>query len=166
MLYSKGYSPQFIVQLIPFAVLLLPNLRGVSYVILLDVINFLEGTVYFIVLPQQHWLLVATVLLRTLIIVALTVEYCFVLFRLAPRHCGALQRRASAAFLVCVALVLGAMIYPLGRAYFSSRQQSEQSGAVVQVAQAGDTPESWGALSTRLANGFRPQLYDGSQTPR
>jgi hypothetical protein len=166
MLYSKGYSPQFIVQLIPFAVLLLPNLRGVSYVILLDVINFLEGTVYFIVLPQEHWLLVATVLLRTLILVALTVEYGFILFGLAPKDLGDVQRKASAGFLVSVALVLCAMIYPLGRAYVSSRQQSEQSGAVVELAQAAVPSERWDVSSLQGANGPLLRWYDASQNPR
>jgi hypothetical protein len=124
MLYSKGYSPQFIVQLIPFAVLLLPNLRGVSYVILLEVLNFLEGTVYFIMLPDERWLLVTTVVLRTLIILALSVEYGFLLFDISTTAVGRRQRKASAVFLVCVAVSLCLLLYPLAQAYVSSRAEA------------------------------------------
>jgi hypothetical protein len=132
-LYSKGYSPQFIVQLIPFAVLLMPNLRGISYVILLEVINFLEATVYFVVLPDQHWLLVATILFRTLLLLALCVEYGLILFKVAsPRLC-VLQRRASVALMVCIAVALCAMLRPLGQAYAASRYEAEEYRPAIEL---------------------------------
>jgi hypothetical protein len=133
-LYSKGYSPQFIVQLIPFAVLLLPSLKGVSYIILLDVLNFLEATVYFIMLPDQRWLLVTTVVLRTLLVLALTMEYGFILFDLRSPRVSRLHHRASTALLACVAVVLCLLIYPLGRAYVASRSQAEDYRPMVHVA--------------------------------
>jgi hypothetical protein len=129
-LYSKGFSPQFIVQLVPFAVLLLPSLRGISYLILLDVINFLEATVYFIMLPDERWLLVTTVVLRTLLFLALSFEYGFILFRVKSLRVTALHRRASIALLACVAATLCALVYPLGRAYFSPRRQAEVDSPV------------------------------------
>jgi len=124
-LYSKGYSPQFIVQLIPFAVLLLPSLKGISYLILLDVMNFLEATVYFVMLPDERWLLVTTVLLRTLLIIALSFEYGLILFDVRSARVTTLHRRASTALLVSVAVSLCALVYPLGQAYLSSRRQAE-----------------------------------------
>jgi len=124
-LYSKGYSPQFIVQLIPFAVLLLPSLKGISYLILLDVMNFLEATVYFIILPDERWLLVTTVLLRTLLIIALSLEYGLILFDVRSARVTTLHRRASTALLVCIGVSLCGLIYPLGQAYISSRRQAE-----------------------------------------
>jgi hypothetical protein len=127
-LYSKGWSPQFIVQLIPFAVLLLPSLKGVSYVILLDVINFLEATVYFIMLPDERWLLVTMVLLRTLLLIALSAEYGLILFDVRSPRITTLHRRASIALLVCILLSLCALVYPLGQAYASSRQGAEGYG--------------------------------------
>ena len=42
LLYSKGFSPQFLVYLLPFIVLLFPNRRGVAYSLLLTVLNVLE----------------------------------------------------------------------------------------------------------------------------
>jgi len=141
-LYSKGYSPQFIVQLIPFAVLLLPSLKGISYVLLLDVINFLEATVYFIMLPDARWLLVTTVILRTLLIVALSFEYGLVLFNVRSARVTTLHRRASIALLACVAVSLLALVYPLGQAYLSSRRQAQLSGPVSALARAQSAPEA------------------------
>jgi hypothetical protein len=124
-IYSKGYSPQFIVQLIPFAVLLLPGLKGVSYIILLDVINFLEATVYFIVLPGQSWLLVITVLFRTLLLIALCFEYGLMLFDVRSPRFVTLHGRASVALLVGVAVLLCALVIPMGQAYVSDRSQAD-----------------------------------------
>jgi hypothetical protein len=138
-LYSKGYSPQFIVQLIPFAVLLLPSLKGVSYVLLLEVVNFLEATIYFIVLPGERWLLVATVLLRTLLLLALSVEYGLILFDVDRPRVRILHHRASVAFLVCVVATLCAMLWPLGRAYSTTRYEAEEYRPVIEVIQARST---------------------------
>ena len=74
-LYFKGYSPQFLVMLLPFVILLLPGWRGVVYALLLSAINLAEFPIYFVLLPDQHWLLTGTVLLRTLILVVVGVEY-------------------------------------------------------------------------------------------
>ncbi len=134
--YSKGYSPQFIMQLIPFVVLLLPNLRGVFYIILLEWINFLEATIYFIVLPDQHWLLVTTILFRTLLLVALSVEYGFVLFDAISPRLRVFQRRGSVALLACVAVALCAMLYPLGQAYAAARYEAEEYRPVIEVIEA------------------------------
>jgi hypothetical protein len=80
MLYSKGYSPQFLVWLLPFLVLLLPNLRGAFYAILLSLANIIEANFYFIMFPSQHWLLAITVLLRTFLMLVSCGEYALLLF--------------------------------------------------------------------------------------
>jgi uncharacterized membrane protein YjjB (DUF3815 family) len=161
-LYSKGYSPQFIVQLIPFAVLLLPSLKGVSYIILLDVLNFLEATVYFIMLPDQRWLLVITVLLRTVLVLALSVEYGLILFDVKSPRVVRLHGRASAALLACVTVVLCLLIYPLGRAYIASRAQAEEDSPIVQVAPSEMPAAGQGVLGVeeRISEGFWPLAQD------
>jgi hypothetical protein len=73
--YLKGYSPQFLVWLLPFTILLLPGLRGVVYALLLSVVNLVESPLYFTVLPGQSWLLVGAVLARTGLLLLLSVEY-------------------------------------------------------------------------------------------
>jgi len=125
-LYSKGYSPQFLIQLIPFVVLLLPNLRGVIYILLLDTLNFLEATVYFIILPDERWLLVGTVLWRTLIILILCAEYSTTFFSL-PEEWGAHLRRRAFAALVVASLLLGLLGgYRLMGAYHRARYAQEE----------------------------------------
>ncbi len=151
ILYSKGYSPQFIVQLIPFAVLMLPNLRGVGYIILLDILNFLEATGFFIILPEQHWLLVITVLFRTLLIVALAVEYGLILFDVRRPRVVTLQRRSSAGLLICVTVALLVLLYPLGHAYRSSRYAAEQYRPVMDLLRAQSTPSQAGLILTDQA---------------
>ena len=74
-LYSKGWSPQFVVWVLAFLVLLTPNMHGIVLAITLMAINFVESTVFLLVLPNEHWLLVATVLLRTLLLVLLAGEW-------------------------------------------------------------------------------------------
>lgn len=75
LLYSKGWSPQFLVWVVAFVVLLLPTLRGISIVILLTLLNFVESFVYLILLPEQRWLLWATVIGRTLLLLILAVDF-------------------------------------------------------------------------------------------
>jgi hypothetical protein len=74
-LYLKGYSPQFLVWLLPFVILLLPGLRGVVYALLLSAANLVESPLYFTLLPDQTWLLTGAVLARTGLLVLLAVEY-------------------------------------------------------------------------------------------
>ncbi len=74
-LYSKGWSPQFLVWVLAFLVLLTPTMHGVVLAIVLTAINFAESTVYLLVLPAEHWILVATVLLRTLLLLLLAGEW-------------------------------------------------------------------------------------------
>jgi hypothetical protein len=61
--------------LLPFLLLLIPGWRGVAYALLLSIINLVEFPVYFVLLPGERWLLAGTVLLRTLIVLVVSVEY-------------------------------------------------------------------------------------------
>jgi hypothetical protein len=74
-LYSKGWSPQFVVWILAFLVLLTPSMQGIVLAIALTTINFAESTIFLLVLPQEQWLLVATVVARTLLLVLLAVEW-------------------------------------------------------------------------------------------
>ena len=130
-LYNKGYSPQFLIQLIPFVVLLLPHLRGVIYILLLDTLNFLEATVYFIMLPDERWLLVGTVLWRTLIILMLCAEYSTIFFSLSEERIAPLRRRAFTA-LVLASLLMGLLGgYRLTGAYHRVRYSQEEYRSMV-----------------------------------
>ena len=67
LLYSKGYSPQFIIYILPFVALLLPWPRAVGYAALLSVVNLLEWPIYHEWLGEVHWVLGAVVIARTLL---------------------------------------------------------------------------------------------------
>jgi hypothetical protein len=80
MLWSKGYSPQWLGWTLFFSALLLPNLRGVIYATILSFANIIEGNFYFIMFPQEHWLLAATVLIRTALFVVLAIEFLWLIW--------------------------------------------------------------------------------------
>lgn len=74
-LASKGYSPQWLGWALVFVAVLLPNLRGAFYAIVLSLANLIEANVFFIMVPDEHWLLMATVGLRTLSLILLAGEF-------------------------------------------------------------------------------------------
>jgi hypothetical protein len=103
LLYSRGYSPQFLVTILPFLILLLPGWRGVAYALLLSAINLVEYPIYFLLLPGEPWLLTGTILLRTLILVVTGVEFAAQVYDWqVPRRWW---RRLAAATVLLVALL-------------------------------------------------------------
>jgi hypothetical protein len=132
LLYSRGYSPQYIVTLLPWCVLLLPNLRGVLYTILLTAINFLEGTAYFIIFPEEHWLLVGTVLSRSVLILALTLEYGLIFFSLDSPWVERIKQRVFWALVALLLLAGCAAVYPLSKAYVENRYAQEEYQPVME----------------------------------
>ena len=74
-LYSKGWSPQFLVWILAFLVLLLPTVRGMAYAIMLSLINVVESNIFIILLPDEHWIMVGTVVVRTVLLILLLCEF-------------------------------------------------------------------------------------------
>jgi uncharacterized membrane protein len=72
-LWSKGWSPQWQMMLIPLILLVFPNAHGALYCITLGFVNFLEWPV--ILSRGQNQLLVITIPIRTLIFVFLLMEF-------------------------------------------------------------------------------------------
>ncbi len=72
-LWSKGWSPQWQVMLIPFILLVFPGGRGVLYCITLGFVNFLEWPV--ILSRGLNHLLIFTVPLRTGLLALMLVEF-------------------------------------------------------------------------------------------
>lgn len=114
LLFSKGYSPQFVLWYLPFLVLALPNGWGLAYATLLTADSVVERIFYFFLLPDAHWLLAGTVLFRTALMLALIPEYLAVMgFLPLPRW--RMVRRwaalpAAVATLVVVSLGAGAFV--------------------------------------------------------
>ena len=124
MLYSKGYSPQWLGWVLAFVALLLPGLRGAFYAVLVSLANLIEGNVFFTMLPDEHWLLMVTVGLRTLIFVLVAIECLFVL---RPGWLTPAVRRAWRWLPVGLTMVLLVGSVPAGvqfiQAYFEARLQ-------------------------------------------
>jgi hypothetical protein len=95
LLYSKGYSPQFIIYILPFILLTLPWRRAVGYTLALSAINLLEWPIYHEWLGQVHWLLALAVIGRTLLWLSLGAEWLAELWQFRnPIAAIQLSRRA------------------------------------------------------------------------
>jgi hypothetical protein len=163
MLYSKGYSPQWLGWVLAFIVLLLPNLRGAFYAVVTGTLNLIEANVFFTIVPDEHWLLVITVGLRTLIFLILAAEFMFIL---QPRWLTPALRRVRRWGLIGLAglLVIGSV--PAGvrfvQAYFDVRYQLSPYQATIETLHKARSSSS--ETSTRGAalvlNSYDHQTYD------
>lgn len=131
-LASKGFSPQWLGWVLIFSSLLLPNLRGVIYAIILCIANIIEGNVFFTMFPEEHWLLATTVLIRTVLLVILAGEFGLILWpRLETPAVIAVRRKALATGLVLLALGLIPAGLRLNTAYFDLRLAQSPYRAVI-----------------------------------
>jgi hypothetical protein len=121
-LYSKGWSPQFVVWVLAFTVLLLPTLRGIAIAVALTVANFVEANIFLIILPNEPGILWGTVLTRTLLLILLAVEF---LGQIWPAERGRTLRQVSAtaswATLALAVMALGISTPYLARSYAERR---------------------------------------------
>jgi hypothetical protein len=131
LLYSKGYSPQFMVYLLPFIILLFPDARGVTYSLLLTLLNVLEQPVYFVLLPNTTWLLEAVVVARWLVLGALLVEFGTVLWGPSLRRLASLRRYAPAGLATLVGLGLVVAMPAMGRAYAERRLSEDPAASLI-----------------------------------
>jgi hypothetical protein len=104
---------------LPFIILLMPNLRGVTYSLLLMAANVLEFPIALMLLPNHTWVFITAVLYRTLVLVVLSVDFGLILF---PSVKG---QRVLKLVLTSIALLAVAGSVPLGalavRDYASER---------------------------------------------
>ncbi len=135
MLWSKGYSPQWLGWPLFFMALLLPNLRGVTYAVILSVANIIEANFFFIMFPEERWLLAATVLIRTVLLGVLAAEFLWLIWPQAvtPR----VEKIRAWGLTIFVALLLLGLIpagWQLNRSYFDTRlRQSPYSATITRL---------------------------------
>lgn len=125
MLYSKGYSPQFAVYLLPFCLLLLSPWWAVLYSLALTFLNFLEQPVYFVLFPDEHWLLVGIIVARTLLLVVLAGEFALILFGQESERVAKARRIGLAVFAATLLLGGGLAVPRLGESYAARRYREE-----------------------------------------
>ncbi|MGI6207354.1 MAG: hypothetical protein ACOYEW_03990 [Anaerolineae bacterium] len=68
---SKGWSPQYLLWLLPLLAILWPDWRGAALALSLTFFNYLESHGFFILLPNAKWLLALTTSARTVLLLAL-----------------------------------------------------------------------------------------------
>lgn len=131
LLYSKGYSPQFLVYLLPFIILLFPNRRGVVYSLLLTALNVLEQPVYFVLVPDAHQLLLGVVVARWLILGFLTLEFASVIWEAVLRRLAPVRRYAPATLSILAGLGLVAGLPGVAQTYAQRQLREEPAAALI-----------------------------------
>jgi hypothetical protein len=152
LLYSKGYSPQFLVYLLPFILLLHPNGRGVAYALLLTLLNLLEQPVYFVLLPQATWLLTGIVAARWVTLGALLLEFGGEVWPLKMALLRGVRRYAPAALWAAVLAGLAAGTPGMARAYMERQLARDPAAPLI------------GYLSTQQALAGAGVVWAGDQT--
>ncbi len=140
-LLSKGWSPQYLLYLLPFVAVLWPDWRGVVLALSLTFFNYLESHGFFILLPGETWLLVLTTTARTgllaLLAGGLLLDYLDKPWPTA--HLRRLAPWAGAAAGIALAL----LSWRLLDAYARSRYQVEPARPAIeylgQVSEPGET---------------------------
>lgn len=187
-LYSKGWSPQFLVWNLVFIVLLLPNPRWVVAAILLSVANLLESSIYLLVVPSRI-LLYGTVILRTGLLLLLCAELLWQIWPkpgtlpqsavaeqpgAQPALFGAWLARATWVFML-VAIIGGLASTPRVLARYAERQyQYYPCRATVEtLAQAApwpgnvlitQQPELWHEMNPFVYRDYEFVIVDGYNT--
>jgi hypothetical protein len=113
---------------------LLPNLRGAFYAVVTGLLNLVEANVFFTIVPDEHWLLMVTVGLRTLIFILLAAEFMLIV---QPHWLTPALRRARRWGLVGLVSLLVVGSVPAGarfvRAYFDVRYQLSPYQATIET---------------------------------
>lgn len=139
ILWSKGYSPQWVTYLATVGMLALPTGRGLSYALLLDGFLIAEWPVAFILIGGQAWFLVALILLRTAVTVLLTLE---AVARALPaaRAWHVIQRVACPAALLIAGTGAVALLVPAWQAYGAARLEAEPLAPLIESVRTGGPP--------------------------
>ncbi len=129
-LTSKGWSPQYLAWLLPFIAILWPGWRGTFYALGLTALNYIESHLFYMLLPQERWLLVLTAAGRAILLGLLAAD----LLRLLSWQRPLLEqvpylRPALAGLCLAALLALGCLIL---RAYSRDRASALPEREVAQ----------------------------------
>ncbi|MCS7222390.1 MAG: glycosyltransferase 87 family protein [Anaerolineae bacterium] len=134
-LYFKAWNPQYLVYLLPLIILLMPHLRGLTYVVLFTGLNTIEHPILASMLSDAPWLLGAVVLARTGLLTILTADFALITVR--PSYLPP-SWWPRAVFIAAGLVVLAgiALLKPAWNAYISSRLIREPYAATIALLQA------------------------------
>jgi len=137
LLWSKGFSGQFIVYVLPFIILLMPDLRGTLYAGLLSAIWVAEWPIAFNMLQGQNWIVIWIVIARTAVLIALCLEYAARLFP-SPAHgrvsvLARLASRTSASVLLLGWISLGPVAVASVGSYTQARVAADSAAPALDL---------------------------------
>jgi hypothetical protein len=139
LLYSRGFSQQYTLWLLPLIVLLAPTTRGILFAVALIACNALvEGYLFVTVFPRDQWLLRGTVLIRTALVAALAVEAGATLYPWAGRVWTRVKPAAVPAFAAVVGIIAIALGLRLWTVYWSDTLARGPSAGVIAAIQRTD----------------------------
>jgi hypothetical protein len=148
MLWSKGYSPQWSLYLLALLCILMPNLRGVLLMLVLDALYILEWPVTFILLKANAGYLTGVVTLRTLFLIGLAFLFGGLIFARQEQDWRRIRLASMAGSLAAVLAVVALAISALPL-YAAQRYQTETMRKAVELIRSTSTPEQAGILFDR-----------------
>ncbi len=170
-LYSKGWSPQFLVWILAFVVLLLPTWQGIALSIGLSLLNMIESPIFFTMLGNERWILAGVILLRTALLITLAVELTCQIWPTPRRQLQRFAAGAMALLLVATVIGIGAGLPRAARAYADQRLADHPCQAAVAYLQdQAEWPEArilsdqidvWRDLYPWLRQEYRIEIIDG-----
>jgi hypothetical protein len=150
LLWSKGFSPQWVLYLIAFLCILLPTFLGTVLIALLEVLYVIEWPITFILLNADPGYLTAVVFVRTAYIAGLALFFGAIIFTTVPSprwetaKCWA-KLGSSAAVLSVALLALAAL--PL---YAAQRYEADPMRQAVEVIKDQSTPDRANLIFDRV----------------
>ncbi|GEM_PF-1431508 len=150
LLWSKGFSPQWVLYLIAFLCILLPNFLGTVLIALLEALFVLEWPITFILLNAEASYLTALVVVRTAYIFGLALFFGATIFTddASPRWETAkcwTKLGSIAAVLSMIVLAIAAL--PL---YAAQRYQADPMRQAVELLKDRSTPDRANILFDRV----------------
>jgi hypothetical protein len=168
LLWSKGFSGQFIVYVFPFVVLLLPNWRGLAYAALLSVLWIAEFPLSLLTfatatVEAPNWFIVWIILARTAILIGLCLEYAALMWP-RPRVQLALSRIATVAVIVVWTSVLPAGVALLNTYTQVTLAHDPATPAIDLIANSGPGPKTIVMSSNRVYRRLSPAARPVGET--
>jgi hypothetical protein len=168
LLWSKGFSGQFIVYVVPFVVLLLPNWRGLAYAAVLSVLWIAEFPLSLLTfatttVEAPNWFIVWIILARTTILIVLCLEYAALMWP-RPRVQRALSRSAAVALTIVWISVLPASVALLNT-YTQVRLANDPATPATElIANSGPGPKTIVMSSNRVYRRLSPAARPVGET--
>ncbi|MGH2592683.1 MAG: hypothetical protein ACRDGG_04150, partial [Anaerolineae bacterium] len=149
LLWSKGYSPQWSLHLMAFLCILMPNLRGVLLLIVLEALYVIEWPITFILLKADAGYLTALVVVRTLVMVGLGLLFGAMIFVKQEWGWQRLRSASMAGSLAALLAVIGLAIGGLPL-YASQRNRAEPMRDAIDLIRSTSTPDRAAVLFDRV----------------